>query len=371
MAFPPLVTLMKLNLPPPQLTSPLLRLCVRECGPSQVPIVYSKDYDISFFGVERLLHVFDTHKWTRVAAGLVAAGALSSPSQFVLPVRPSDEDLACVHTPAYLASLKSPSTWAGIAEVPLLLALPLCLLTPRLIEPLRLQAGGSVQAALLALRHGWALNLGGGFHHACASGGAGFCAYSDISLAIVCMRAADPAGRRVLVVDTDAHQGNGYERDFCDDDDVFVVDVYNAGAFPMDEPAKSGISVDVPLRSGDGDRVHLDRLRDALENAAASFPSPDLVVFNAGTDTLDGDPLGKMTCTPAGIAARDALVFEFARRRLGVPILLLTSGGYQQTNAPVIVDSILGLAQKGLIELPGYIAMRPCTATPAPGRPCQ
>jgi acetoin utilization deacetylase AcuC-like enzyme len=35
-----------------------------------------------------------------------------------------------------------------------------------------------------------------------------------------------------MVVDTDAHQGNGYARDklHFEDNDVFVLDVYNAGA---------------------------------------------------------------------------------------------------------------------------------------------
>lgn len=39
-------------------------------------------------------------------------------------------------------------------------------------------------AAKLAKERGWAINVGGGFHHCCADRGGGFCAYADISLCI-------------------------------------------------------------------------------------------------------------------------------------------------------------------------------------------
>lgn len=52
------------------------------------------------------------------------------------------------------------------------------------LNPLRLQTGGSIAAGKLAVRHGWGLNIGGGFHHCCAQRGGGFCAFADITLLI-------------------------------------------------------------------------------------------------------------------------------------------------------------------------------------------
>lgn len=46
------------------------------------------------------------------------------------------------------------------------------------------QVGGTVLSAKLAKERGWAINIGGGFHHCCANEGGGFCAYADITLAI-------------------------------------------------------------------------------------------------------------------------------------------------------------------------------------------
>lgn len=47
-----------------------------------------------------------------------------------------------------------------------------------------LQVGGTILAAKLAKERGWAINVGGGFHHCCGGKGGGFCAYADISLCI-------------------------------------------------------------------------------------------------------------------------------------------------------------------------------------------
>ena len=52
------------------------------------------------------------------------------------------------------------------------------------LNPLRLQTGGSIEAGQLAIRHGWAMNIGGGFHHCSSTRGGGFCAFADITLLI-------------------------------------------------------------------------------------------------------------------------------------------------------------------------------------------
>ncbi len=52
-----------------------------------------------------------------------------------------------------------------------------------------------------------------------------------------------------------------------------------------------------------------------------------------------------------GIRKRDQIVFEFAKKqkKKPIPIMMVTSGGYQRNNARIIADSILNLRQKGLI----------------------
>eukprot|EP01139_Manchomonas_bermudensis_P007204 Amastigsp_a179877_34.p1 type:complete len:237 gc:universal Amastigsp_a179877_34:284-994(+) len=211
------------------------------------------------------------------------------------------------------------------------------------------QTGGSILAARLATRgdSGWAINLGGGFHHAWARGGSGFCVYADITLAVAHLRSDFPeVAQRVMIVDLDAHQGNGHERDFLDDDNTFIFDAYNNRIFPGDDFAAGAIKA--AMHTGSGrlarDDGYLGELRARLERAMNDF-GPQFVVYNAGTDCLEGDPLGRMHLSEDAIVARDEFVFGACFER-GIPVMMLLSGGYQASNARVIARSIENLDAK-------------------------
>lgn len=66
---------------------------------------------------------------------------------------------------------------------------------------------------MLALSNKWAINLSGGYHHASCNSGGGFCIYPDISLAVHYLQTRYNIGK-VMIIDLDAHQGNGHEKDF-------------------------------------------------------------------------------------------------------------------------------------------------------------
>ena len=109
---------------------------------------------------------------------LIARG-LRRPRDFPRPTSISRRDLLSLHTPEYLNSLRSPGVLARILEVPVISRLPGLLIDWRILKPMRLATGGTVLACRLALEHGMAINLGGGFHHAAAAWGGGFCVYAD------------------------------------------------------------------------------------------------------------------------------------------------------------------------------------------------
>lgn len=313
---------------------------------SKVPLIYSTTYDISFLGMEKL-HPFDSSKWGRICKFLVKEGVLGW-ARIVEPLEASKDDLLVVHSEAYLSSLKSSLTVSIIIEVPPVAVLPNCLVQQKVLYPFRKQVGGSVLAAKLAKERGWAINVGGGFHHCSAEKGGGFCAYADISLSIhfafVRLNIS-----RVMIIDLDAHQGNGHETDFSNDRRVYILDMYNSGIYPFDLEARRYIDQKVELQSGTKTNEYLERLDKALEVARNNF-NPELVVYNAGTDILDGDPLGRLKVSPEGVSIRDEKVFRFARER-NIPLLMLTSGGYMKSSARVIADSILNLSRKKLIDL--------------------
>lgn len=307
----------------------------------KLPIVYSDNYNIEFFGLEKA-HPFDSVKYRRVMDFLLAARALKR-EQVIPAAQPGEELLLLAHSREYLDSLKSPWTLARITEMHFLRMFPAKLAYNIVLATMLFQTGGSLLAAKAALGKGWAINLGGGFHHASYANGQGFCPLADISLIVKYLR-REKLAQKVMIIDLDAHQGNGHGRDFIGDADVFIVDVYNSYIYPGDTPAKEGIDLKVELEPYTADTEFLQKTRKALDKAFAAFAS-DLVIYNAGTDILIGDELGALDITREGVIKRDELVFEKA---LGakIPVVMLLSGGYQKSNAEVIAASILNLKEK-------------------------
>ncbi|XP_062842937.1 histone deacetylase 11 isoform X2 [Trichomycterus rosablanca] len=287
-----------------------------------LPIVYSPQYNITFMGLEKL-HPFDAGKWGKVIGFLKEEQFITD--ETIVPAREaSEEDLLVVHTKRYLSKLKR-----------------------KVLRPLRTQTGGTIMAGKLAMDRGWAINVGGGFHHCSSDKGGGFCAYADITLAIKFLFERVEGVSRATIIDLDAHQGNGHERDFLEDRRVYIMDVYNRHIYPGDGYAKRAIKRKIELDWGTEDMEYLQLVELHCEGALNEI-RPDIIVYNAGTDILDGDPLGGLAISPQGIVKRDEIVFNAARKR-GIPILMVTSGGYQKKTARIIADSILNLGSRGLI----------------------
>ncbi|XP_055953614.1 histone deacetylase 11-like isoform X2 [Argiope bruennichi] len=312
----------------------------------QLPIIYSPHYNIRFMGLQKL-HPFDSEKWGKVYNLLLGSGVIKKDTS-VEPREASDEVLQVVHPASYLNKLKWSAYVARITEIPFLFALPNKLVQQRILRPFRYQTGGTILAGKLAMERGWAVNIGGGFHHCSKQDGGGFCAYADITLCIKFIFMNYPAIERVLILDLDAHQGNGHERDFMGDEKVYIIDVYNGEIYPHDEHAKGAIKRKVELRHLTEDIDYLEQVLRNLSQAIEEF-SPQFMVYNAGTDILKGDPLGCLSVTPKAIIERDEIVFRLARKHK-IPVVFLTSGGYQKCTAKVIADSVLNLHEKGLLK---------------------
>ncbi|CAG2220960.1 HDAC11 [Mytilus edulis] len=299
---------------------------------TQWPIIYTPEYNIGFLGLEKL-HPFDAGKWGKVYEFLKEAKLIQEKT-IVKPKEATQTDLLVVHTAQYLKDLKWSLNVAQITEVPPVALLPNFIVQRKVLRPFRYHTGGTILAGKLAMERGWAINIGGGFHHCHAEKGGGFCAYADITLSLKFLFERVEGVAKAMIIDLDAHQGNGHERDFMDDEKVYIMDVYNRGIYPQDGFAKS----------------------KHLEGALNEF-TPDVVVYNAGTDILEGDPLGNLSITAQGIIDRDHLVFSKVRSRC-IPILMVTSGGYQKTTARIIADSILNLHKEKWIKCDGAEAFQ-------------
>ncbi len=300
-----------------------------------LPIVYHPDYNIdaSAFGVS---HAFDTTKFGKVLNYLLEQGIVQD-GDWQVPGESSREDLLRVHTEGYLDSLHDSERIAFIAEVAELTQFPAALLHQHLLRPFRLATTGSRLAVELAEQHGWAINMGGGYHHAKDNFAHGFCFFADINLAAGDFFDRHP-GQRLMVVDLDAHQGNGFEAIFKDDPRVAMLDMYNKDNFPRDYAAAKFIQYPFPLSPQTNTETYLDILNRELP-LALDAEHPGMVIYNAGVDIYKEDWLGDLAVSADGIVERDRIVFSACQQR-GIPIAMLFSGGYHPESWRIIGRSM-------------------------------
>lgn len=263
-------------------------------------------------------HPLPTGKTLALRRLLLAEGLLR-PEEVHEPEEAPWADLALVHDEAWLRRLEA----EGLSRPEeRLLGLSL---TPALLRRARRSVAATCLAARLALTHGVAANLGGGSHHAFPARGEGWCLLNDVAVAARLLR-REGLARRALVVDLDVHQGNGTAVCLQDDPQAFTLSLHSARNYPR---VKERSSLDVELEDGTGDEAYLALLGEHLPRAVDAA-RPEVVFFLAGVDTLRGDRLGRLSLTPAGLAARERLVCETARRQ-GLPLVITSAGGYGPT----------------------------------------
>ncbi len=299
--------------------------------------VYSDRYTFVLPPGYENIHLFDGAKFQRAIAALADRG-VSLEGRVIDPVEVTREELELVHEPAYLDSLVEPRVIADILEVDALAQVPIEMLDELALTPMRLAAGGTIQAVRAAFEAGVAVNLSGGYHHAKRAKGEGFCVYSDIAVAIEIAR-QERSLERVMVVDLDVHQGNGVESIYRADGGVEVFDMYNFQIYPTgDQEARGGIRWDHPLPGGTEGPEYVERLREHLPAALDEF-EPQLVFYNAGTDVFAGDPLGELEVDEAHVLERDRLVIQSAVDR-GVPVAMAPSGGYTDDSHRLLANAL-------------------------------
>ena len=303
-----------------------------------IPIAYSPSYNIKACGIEKL-HPFDSAKYGRVFNSLLLPGKYITPS--ICP----RSLLSGVHSFGYLLGLCYSIQIFRAVEIPVCI-LPAPFLRWKVLNPMLCGTYGSILAGCAAVTNKkYAINLSGGYHHASSSSCGGFCIYADITLTAYWVRKWYPhAVRKIMILDLDAHQGNGHENDFIGDEDTFIVDFYNPDIYPNDVRAKQAIKYTEHIKWNCNDQGYLDKLERALVSCIGDF-APDFIIYNAGTDCMEGDPLGNLNITSDGIVKRDEMVFRHAIVNK-VPVLMLLSGGYQKQNAPTIAESITNLIDK-------------------------
>jgi len=261
------------------------------------------------------LHVFPTLKFGAIRKEIVRRGLLRD-DEILEPVPATLEQVLRVHDRAYVEKLTQ-GTLSAIEEA--ILELPY---SKELVTASFLGAGGSILAAQKALERGIGINLAGGFHHAFADHGEGFCVFNDIAIAIRDLQHEERI-RRAAVIDVDVHQGNGTAAIFQGDASVFTFSIHEEDNYPLIKPPSDQ---DVGLETGADGVTYLAALGHWVPKILERH-KPDLVAYVAGADPFEQDQLGRLRLTRDDLRRRDRLVFAECRKR-GIPIVCLLAGGY-------------------------------------------
>ena len=220
-----------------------------------------------------------------------------------LPVgEATDEQLLAVHEPQHLARIKrfcelgggyiDSDTHVGESS-----------------ERLSRAGSGTLLAAVDQLRAGTA---SGAFvavrppgHHATPSRAMGFCLYNHVAVAAAALR---DAGERVLVVDIDAHHGNGTQEIFEADAEVMYVSWHQSPHYPYTGHAEEsgvgdglGTTMNIPMPAGATGEHYRRAIEEVLAPAAADFDA-DWLLISAGFDAHRADPLCDLGLTSGDVA---------------------------------------------------------------------
>ncbi len=169
-------------------------------------------------------------------------------------------------------------------------------------------------------------------HHAERDSAKGYCFFNSVALAAEVV--VGSWGKPVIIVDFDAHHGNGTQRHFFDRPDVGYVSVHAFPGFPgtgtADEigvGAGTGTTRNVPLVTGADDSVFCSAFERALDEVASRL-QPAAIIVSAGFDAHASDPLGGMRVSEAGFRRLSSAVKATAHRWSSGRVLSFLEGGF-------------------------------------------
>jgi acetoin utilization deacetylase AcuC-like enzyme len=259
-------------------------------------------------------------KYALLRARLQAFLATKVPTAQLLeePSAATDDQLALAHDREYIRRVQA----GKLSEKEIrAIGFPWSL---AMVERSRRSSGATIAAARHAIEHGGCgVNLAGGTHHAFADHGEGFCVFNDSAVTARAMQREFAHIKKVLIVDLDVHQGNGTASILRGDESIFTFSMHGEKNYPV-RKEQSDLDVELPDRTDDETYLgvlcaHLPRLLHEVD--------PQLVLYLAGADPYEGDRLGRLGLTKAGLQARDTYVMRTVRDAR-VPLAVSMAGGY-------------------------------------------
>ena len=184
-------------------------------------------------------------------------------------------------------------------------------------------AGGVMLATRLTQQGGVVHFPGGGTHHGMPARASGFCYLNDPVLGI--LQWLDAGLKRVVYLDLDAHHGDGVQDAFAHDPRVLTISIHEQGRWPNTGPATDragGMARNFPVPQGLNDTEHRALMQHAVLPLIHDF-APQALMLQSGADSLEEDPLAKLSLSNNAYWAAVAAIRDLAPR-----LVVVGGGGY-------------------------------------------
>lgn len=252
--------------------------------------------------------------------------------EFVEPKPASNQDLELVHQSEYIRLVEQTCASGGG-----ILDLGDTVVSPKSCEAATLAVGALIDSVNM-VTDGRAKNAFGLVrppgHHAGAYYALGFCLFNNIAVAATYLLHRRNY-ERVLILDIDAHHGNGTQEIFYNTNKVLYISVHeDPRGFPgtgfADEVGESegvGYTVNVPFPFRATDQVFIRAFEEIVEPISSQF-SPQFVLVSAGFDGHYTDPVGMLALSMKGYEAAFGRIVSMATNLCNGKLVASLEGGY-------------------------------------------
>ena len=204
-------------------------------------------------------------------------------------------------------------------------------------EVARLAAGGAVKAVDVVMtgkyRNAFAFVRPPG-HHAGSDYPMGFCVFNNVAVAAAHLLEGFSLDR-VLVLDIDAHHGNGTQETFYRNNRLLYISLHEDPIeFPLTgfadevgEDEGQGYTVNIPLPYGTGDRIYLRAFNEIAVPIISQY-KPQFILVSTGFDSHYADPVGNLSLSAFSYAKIFDAVLESAAKFCQGRLVAVLEGGY-------------------------------------------
>ena len=271
----------------------------------------------------------------------------------------TEEELELWHTKAYIKVIQESSQGGNISNLFRFIGTGnVNPFTKKLPPGIEEGARAIVKNSLLAIDYNQqrkaekVISIGGGLHHAMSDFGEGFCIYNDVVIAA--KYAIEKYNlKRVLILDTDAHAGNGTCKAFYSNPKVLFVDIHQEGIYPetgsvdeIGEGKGKGFTVNLPLEAGTGDKAY-ELIFDEIIFPLAREYKPQMIIRYGGSDPYFNDGLTDLGLTLEGFKMIGKKVREISSELCDNRSVDLICSGYNLEVLPkvwlILVAAISGV----------------------------